>query len=170
MGEITKPVSLAPHHNTKAFSSGNEGLDSWLTNIALQAGYSNTSRTYVVSDSDSPNQVIGFYSISSASLTKMDSLDRIKGGTGRNDIPAVLLARLAVDKDFQNKGIGKALVRDAVLRVLRLQVELGIRVLLVHAIDEEAKKFYEQFGFKSSPVKPLLLMALLKDVEKLPTG
>lgn len=165
MGEITKPSILSSDHDTSEFSSGNEILDSWLDRIALQAGFSQTSRTFVVCESAGLKKVIGFYSIASASLATADALDRIRAGSGRAPIPAVILARLAVDKKWQGQGIGASLVFDAVKRVIRLQEELGIRAFIVQAIDEEAKSFYERLGFKSAKFNPRLMMALLKDIK-----
>ncbi|MFM7014329.1 MAG: GNAT family N-acetyltransferase [Actinomycetota bacterium] len=164
MGEVTPPAILNPSHETSEFSSGNETLDSWLDKIALQAGYSNTSRTFVVCASTEPKRVIGYYSISSASLATIDALDRIKQGTGRHPIPVVKIARLAVDSKWQGSGLGAALVFDAVRRIKRLQDELGVRAIVVQAIDDQAKEFYEHLGFRSSQFNPRLLMALLKDV------
>jgi GNAT superfamily N-acetyltransferase len=165
LGEVTRPSILTPDHDTSAFFSGNESLDSWLDRIALQAGFSQTSRTFVVCDEDYPKQVIGYYSIASASLATTEALDRIRAGSGRQPIPAVILARLAVDKKWQGQSLGIFLVFDAVKRVARLQNELGIRALLVHAIDENAKSFYQKLGFKSADFNPKLMMALLKDLK-----
>ena len=141
-------------------------MDSWLDSIALQAGFSQTSRTFVVCDSTEPLKVIGYYSIASASLATADALDRIRAGSGRTPIPSVILARLAVDSNWQGRRLGAALVFDAVKRIARLQNELGIRAILVQAIDDNAKNFYEKLGFKSSRFNPRLMMALLKDLKK----
>jgi GNAT superfamily N-acetyltransferase len=165
VGEVTPPSILKPDHDTAEFSSDNESLDSWLNRIALQAGFSQTSRTFVICDDKNPKRVVGYYSIASASLATTEALDRIKAGSGRQPIPAVILARLAVDKNWQRKGLGSFLVFDAVKRVARLQNELGIRALLVHAIDENAKSFYQKLGFKSADFNPKLMMALLKDLK-----
>jgi GNAT superfamily N-acetyltransferase len=166
LGEITQPSILTQDHDTSQFSSGNEALDSWLDRIALQAGFSQTSRTFVVCDSADSKKVIGYYSIASASLATADALDRIKAGSGRAPIPSVILARLAVDSNWQGRGLGAALVFDAVKRIARLQNELGIRAIVVQAIDEDAKSFYEKLGFKSAKFNPRLMMALLKDLKK----
>jgi predicted N-acetyltransferase YhbS len=119
----------------------------------------------VICDDDQPQIVIGYYSIASASLAAADALDRIKAGSGRQPIPAVVLARLAVDSKWQGQGLGSFLVLDAVKRVARLQNELGIRAILVHAIDEGTKSFYLKLGFKSAKFNPRLMMALLKDIK-----
>ena len=117
-------------------------------------------------DSADAKKVIGYYSIASASLATADALDRIRAGSGRTPIPSVILARLAVDKNRQGEGLGAFLVSDAVKRIIRLQNELGIRAILVQAIDDQAKSFYEKLGFKSAKFNPRLMMALLKDLKK----
>jgi GNAT superfamily N-acetyltransferase len=166
VGEVTSPVALNPDHQTSEFSSGNDNLDSWLDRIALQAGYSNTARTFVVCESAASNRVVGYYSISSGSLATTEALDRIRQGVGSHPVPVVIIARLAVDSRWQGKRLGAALVFDAVKRIKRLQDELGIRAIAVQAIDNQAKSFYEHLGFKSTHFNPRLLMALLKDLKQ----
>lgn len=117
----------------------------------------------MVCDSEEPQKVIGYYSIASSSLATAEALDRIKAGSGRSPIPAVVLARLAVDTKWQGQGLGSFLVFDAVKRIVRLQNELGIRAIVVNAIDDDAKSFYQKLGFKSAKFNPRLMMALLKD-------
>jgi GNAT superfamily N-acetyltransferase len=166
LGEITKPSILTSDHDTSQFSSGNEALDSWLDRIAIQAGLSQTSRTFVICESTESKKVIGYYSIASASLATADALDRIRAGSGQTPIPSVILARLAVDTNWQGRGLGSFLVFDAVKRVARLQDELGIRAFVVQAIDDHAKSFYEALGFRSAKFNQRLMMALLKDLKK----
>ena len=96
-------------------------------------------------------------------MATTDALDRIRQGAGRHPIPVVKIARLAVDLKWQGQHLGAALVFDAVRRIKRLQGELGIRAIVVQAIDDQAKDFYEHLGFTSSEFSPKLLMALLKD-------
>ena len=84
----------------------------------------------------------------------------------RQPIPAVLLARLAVDLDFQRSGVGAFLLADALRRALSVAETAGIRLLLVHALDESARSFYKHFGFESSPTDPLNLQLLVKHIRK----
>lgn len=160
-------VPLSSDHDTEGFDSGSELLDSWLKAIALQAGFAGTAKTFVLLNPKDNKSVIGYYSLASASLATEDALDRIRAGTGKYPIPAVILARLAVKKEFQGRGIGKLLIRDAVLRVLRVREEIGIRVFLIHAIDDEAKSYYQSLGFSPAKFHPRLLMALIKDLRKM---
>ena len=90
---------------------------------------------------------------------------RIKKGLGKYPIPVILIARLAVDVSMQGKGLGKGLLKDALLRILTITKNLGVRAVLVHAKDEKAKNFYSQFGFESSPIDEYHLYLLIKDIQ-----
>jgi predicted N-acetyltransferase YhbS len=92
--------------------------------------------------------------------------ERVAKGVPNRPIPVVLLARLAVDRRFQGKGLGKGLLRDALVRALAAAEAVGVRAILVHAKDEEAARFYSQFGFTASPTDPLHLMLLIKDLRR----
>jgi GNAT superfamily N-acetyltransferase len=81
-------------------------------------------------------------------------------------VPVMVLGRLAVDKDFQRRGIGAGLLRDAILRTLQAADIAGIRAILVHAISETAKRFYESHGFMASPVDPLTVMITITEASK----
>ena len=109
---------------------------------------------------------MGYYCLASGSVIRNEAPGRIRRNMPE-PIPVMVLGRLAVDINHQNKGIGKGLVKDAVMRTLQASEIAGIRAILVHALDEEAKKFYvERCGFTPSPVHPLTLMVLLADVKK----
>ena len=89
----------------------------------------------------------------------------IKKGLGKYPIPVILIARLAVDISMQGKGLGKGLLKDALLRILNITENLGVRAILVHAKNEKAKNFYRQFGFESSPVNEYHLYLLVQDIQ-----
>jgi GNAT superfamily N-acetyltransferase len=110
--------------------------------------------------------VAGFYSLAAGSVHKGEAPERVAKGVPSHPIPVVLLARLAVDREFQGLGVGKGLLRDALLRVSSAADIIGIRALLVHAKDERAERFYSQFGFCASPTDPLHLMLLMKDLRR----
>jgi GNAT superfamily N-acetyltransferase len=112
-------------------------------------------------------RVVGYYSLTSASIEAGGAAGRITKGTGRYlVVPATLLARLAVDRSEAGRGLGKALLKDAFVRFLRAQEIVASRVLLVHAIDDDARQFYERFGFEASPVDKYHLYLLTKDIKK----
>lgn len=155
---LTAPTLLQEAHDLSRFSCGNATLDDWLRRRARSNQISGASRSYVVCED---NRVVGYYCLSSGALTATDA----PGGLRRNmpdPIPMTVLGRLAIDQNWQGKGVGVALLQDAVLRSRQAAEILGIRGILVHAISEEAKAFYERYGFTSSPQTPLTLVMSLK--------
>ncbi|TPJ39185.1 GNAT family N-acetyltransferase [Mesorhizobium sp. B2-5-13] len=147
------PTPLAEHHDLEFFQSETESLDQWLRRRARANQVSGASRTYVVAEG---TRVVGYYCLSSGGL----DLAVAPGIIRRNmpdPIPMVVLGRLAVDASWQGKGLGAALLQDAVLRAARAATILGIRGVFVHAISDEAKAFYEHYGFAASPKNPMTL-------------
>ncbi|WP_027141565.1 GNAT family N-acetyltransferase [Mesorhizobium sp. WSM3626] len=152
------PTPLAEHHDLEFFQSGTESLDHWLRRRARANQVSGASRTYVVAEG---TRVVGYYCLSSGGL----DLAEAPGVIRRNmpdPIPMVVLGRLAVDASWQGKGLGAALLQDAVLRAGQAATILGIRGVFVHAISDEAKAFYEHYGFAASPKNPMTLVLSLK--------
>ncbi len=155
---------LAAHHICNTFDCGkHESLTSWLKRYALESQKAKSARTFIV---HRENAVVGYYSLCASSIHRNEASERAAKGQPARAIPAILLARLAIDKSEQGKGLGNALLKDALSRSLNAANEIGARVILVHAIDEEAKNFYRKFGFETSPVNDLHLMLLMKDLEK----
>ena len=128
---------------------------------------SGAARTYVACRGQ---RVVGYYSLAFGSIEHQAASARIRKGLARHPIPIMLLARLAVDVGEHGQGIGKGLLKDALLRTLQAANIAGLRALIVHAKDDSAKAFYERFGFESSPLDEYHLMLLLKDVRKIVTG
>ena len=110
--------------------------------------------------------MIGYYALAVGSVEQEHAPERVKKGVAKHAIPIMLLARLAVDLQWQKRGVGAALLKDAMLRTLQAADIAGIRALVVHAKDEAAKTFYERFDFLPSPTDPLHLFMLLKDVRR----
>ena len=156
---LSAPEPLAPQHNLDGFDSGVAGLDSWLRQIARQAAAANTSQTFVVADAE--NTVLGFYSLAAGSLLREEATSRAKRGAGKHPIPMALITRLAVTSSVQGRGLGVALLADAVARVQQVRNQIGIRLLAVHTLDESARTFYLKFGFEASPIAPNLLLLVL---------
>lgn len=155
---LSAPAPLAEAHDLDTFDSGTESLGQWLRRRARANQAGGASRTYVVAEG---NKVAGYYCLSSGAL----DLASAPGGLRRNmpdPIPMAILGRLAVDRRWQGKGVGTALLQDAVLRTGQAAEILGIRGLLVHAISEEARAFYVRYGLSSSPTNPLTLVLSLK--------
>jgi len=157
------PEPLNAEHNLDAFSCGAESLDLWLKKHARQAEAINSARTFVVHDEDQ-GRVVGYHALTAASIEHRDATHRAAKGMPKHPIPAALLARLAVDQSVQERGLGAWLLRDAMMRTLSAADALAIRVLLVHAIDDQARSFYERHGFEPSPTDPFNLQLLLKDL------
>lgn len=150
-------------HRIETFDCGQSDLNTWFRKNALQNQLANAAQTYVgLVD----GIVVGFYSLAVGQVEYSGAPDRLRKGLARHPIPIMLLARLAVDLEWQGRGIGRALLRDAVLRTLQAAEIAGIRALAVHAKDERARQFYEQFDFVASPTDALHLFVLLKDLRK----
>ena len=155
---LTAPALLADAHELDPFQSGHAALDDWLRRRARSNQISGASRTYVVADG---LRVVGYYCLSSGAIDLADA----PGAVRRNmpdPVPVAVLGRLAIDRAWQKKGLGAALLQDAVLRTAQAADILGIRGILVHAISDEAKAFYERYGFNASPNLPMTLVLSLK--------
>ena len=155
---LSAPTLLGDAHDLQLFDSGHDSLDEWLRRRARANQVSGASRTYVVCEGE---RVVGYYCLSSGGL----DLAQAPGAIRRNmpdPIPMVVLGRLAVDAGWQGKGLGAALLQDAVLRAGHAASILGIRGIFVHAISDEAKAFYEHYGFAASPKNPMTLVLSLK--------
>ena len=157
---LTPPTLLGESHQLTEFDSGTTSLDDWLRRRGLANQVSGAARTFVLCQD---RRVIGYYALASGAVAVTAATGRFRRNMP-DPIPVVLLARLAVDRSYQAKGLGRALFRDAALRVLSAADAIGIRGLLVHAISEEAKTFYLALGFDPSPLEPMTLMITLADL------
>ncbi|WYL95300.1 MAG: GNAT family N-acetyltransferase [Gloeotrichia echinulata IR180] len=155
---------LSASHNIQDFDCGKPALNNFLINYALQNQQSDSSTTYVACVD---NNVIGYYTLTVASVIHQDAPPRIIKGLPKYPVPLALLARLAVSKNFQGQRIGSGLLKDCLKRVNAAADILGIRALLVHAKDEQARAWYENFDFEPSPTDPLHLFLMLKDIRKM---
>ena len=151
---------LRADHLLDDFDCGNESLNHWLKKYAFTNQASESARTYVVSREKS---VVGYYALAAGSVRRAKAPPRIAKAQPE-PIPILLLARLAIDKSCQGKGLGAALLKDALLRVEQAADIVGIRAVLLHASDEAARRFYKKYGFEESPVDELHLMLLMKDL------
>jgi GNAT superfamily N-acetyltransferase len=154
---------LNREHDVVAFDCANATLNGWLQKFALTNQQADSARTYVALDGKS---AAGYHALSTGSVHKHESPQRIAKGLANHPIGIVLLARLAVDQTQQGKGLGKALLFDALSRIAEAADIVGVRAVLVHAIDDAARRFYLHFGFEESPVDPYHLLLLLKDLRK----
>ena len=160
---LEAPVLLKPSHQVEGFDCGAEPLNVSIKRFADINNRNGSARTYV---SLRGHQVVGYYTIAPGSVEKERTPERVGYGLARYPVPVILLARLAVDKKEQGKGLGGGLLRDALTRGISASEIIGGRAILVHAKDEQAKAFYERFGFEPSPVDPFHLFLLMKDIKK----
>ena len=158
--KLAAPSLLTDLHVTEGFTCGVESLDVWLQRRALKNQILGASRTYVVCES---NQVLAYYALASGAVACKDAPGRFRRNMP-DPIPIVMLGRLAVDLRLHGTGYGRALVRDAGLRVIQAADAIGIRGMTVYALSDEAKVFYEHVGFEPSPLDPHLLMVSLADL------
>ena len=157
---LSPPEPLADHHQVADFNSGEAVLDDWLRRRARANQASGASRTYVACEG---KRVAAYYALASGAVTARTAPGRFRRNMP-DPIPVAVLARLAVDRTCQGQGIGRALFRDAALRVMNAADAIGIRGIVVHAVSEEAKRFYLALGFDPSPREPMTLLVTLSDV------
>lgn len=144
------------------FDCGHPALNQFLQRYALQSQKAGGSQTYV---SNAQGRVAGFYSLAVGSVSSADAPDRVSKGLARHPVPVMILVRLAVDVAYQRKGLGRALLKDALLRTLQAADIAGIRAILEHAKDAEARAWYASWDFEPSVTDPYHLFLLLKDLK-----
>lgn len=160
---FTRPRKLERADTRIGFRSGANDLDDWLTKYAWQNQEANNAITYVITDG---SRVVGYYAITMAAIARSAAPEPLQRGRP-NQVPCILLARLAVDQRFKGEGLGWELLRDALLRGLQLSGSIGAAAILVHCRDEATKAFYLHNGdFLPSPVDELHLMIPIKALRR----
>ena len=159
MGEITPPEPITTAHNVESFACGVPVLDEWLKRRALKNESSGASRTFVVC---SDGQVIGYYALATGSVGHRNTPGKVRRNMP-DPVPVIVLGRLAIDERWQHAGLGRSLLRDAILRTLSVSQQAGVKALLVHTLSEDAKQFYLRNGFLESPLDPMTLIISLQD-------
>ena len=154
------PAPLIAAHNVTAFESVESTLDYWLKHRALRNEGRGASRTYVVCDA---HLVVAYYCLSTGSVSSELAPGRIRRNMPE-PIPVMVLGRLAVDLAWQRRSLGKALLRDAILRTIQVSEVVGVKALLVHALSDQAVRFYEANGFYPSLTNPRTLFLPLSEV------
>lgn len=151
---LSQPEPLKAHHDLSQFECGKSALDQWLRSHAM-ANEGTSSRTFVVCDDGAT--VVGYYTLATGSVARTEVPRRIRHNLP-NPVPIMVLGRLAVDKRCQGLKLGSALLREAMLRTLRVSEQAGVRALVVHAIDDEAVAFYTRYGFQIFPPETRTLL------------
>ncbi|MFM7239073.1 MAG: GNAT family N-acetyltransferase [Cyanobium sp.] len=159
------PEPLAVHNRLEGFDCGKPTLNHWLLHHARQAQTSGSARTFVVADEE--NRVAAYFSLTVGQGDTVEAPERIRQGMGRYPLPVVILARLAVSRESQGRGLGVGMLQGAIRRTLVIAEQAGIRAILTHPIDEDAARFYTRFGFIASPLRQQQLLLLLKDARKI---
>jgi GNAT superfamily N-acetyltransferase len=155
---LRQPELLTSSHLIDAFSCGEAELDDWLKRRALANQISGASRTFVVTG---PDRVVhGYYAMAAGAVSHQVATSNVRRNMP-DPVPVIVLARLAVDERSQGHKLGPALLRDAIKRAIAVSGNAGVRAVLVHALHERAKCFYEKYGFQGSPAHPLTLMLRL---------
>jgi GNAT superfamily N-acetyltransferase len=157
---LSAPAPLADHHQLGAFNSGVATLDEWLRRRARANQVSGASRSFVICADDI---VVGYYALAFGAVTAAAAPSRFRRNMPEPN-PVAVLGRLAIDRIWHGRGIGRALFRDSALRVMQASEAIGIRGLLVHAISDQAKAFYLALGLSQSPLEPMTLMVTLVDL------
>ena len=167
MPRFSDPEPLRPDHELAPFDCSVESLDTWLKRHARAADGAGSARTFVTTDAEQAKRVVGYHALTVASVERVAATTRVAKGMSRHAIPCVLLARLAIDRTVQRRGLGAWLLRDAMTRAVAAAEEIGIRALLVHALDDNAAAaFYRRHGFESSRTDSHNLQMLIKDIRR----
>lgn len=161
MAEKPRIAKLAPSHNPSSFDCGNDALNRFLHLHALVGQRAGSSQTYVAA---LRSEIAGYYTLVVGHVAHDEAPERLAKGLPRHPVPVVILARLAINGAWQGRGLGAALVADAIRRTLQAADIAGVRAMVVHAKDGAAQHFYEHLGFVPFPEKPLTLYRLLKDL------
>ena len=159
---LSPPQPLAASHILDEFACGQASLDEWLKRRAPTNQWSGASRTFVVTDPD--RRVLGYYAMAAGAVSHQTATGAVRRNIP-DPVPVMVLARLAVDRRAQGLKLGGALLRDAVGRAVAVSRDVGVQAVLVHALHEHAKRFYEHYGFQASPLHSMVLMLRLKTVK-----
>ncbi len=160
--QLSLPEPLAAAHRLDDFECGEVVLDEWLKRRALSNQSSGASRTFVVTDEG--GRVRGYYAMAAGAVLHQLAMSGVRRNMPE-PVPVMVLARLAVDRRAQGLQLGGALLQDALNRAVAVSQNAGVRALLVHALHEKARQFYEHYGVQSSPTHPMMLMLRLSGVK-----
>ena len=160
METVTAPAVLSTEHRLENFNSGEASLDHWLKRKALKNQASGASRTFVICKDKA---VIGYYCLSAGAIAQEAAPKKLRRNMP-DPLSVLILGRLAIDVNYHNKSLGSALLCDAILRSVTVSEDTGIFAILVHAISEQAKRFYLSRGFVESPLQAMTLMMTMKTI------
>jgi GNAT superfamily N-acetyltransferase len=157
---LSRPVPLTADHALEDFACGEPSLDDWLKKRALKNQASGASRCFVIAED---RAVVGYYCLSAGAIGHEAAPKALRRNMP-DPLPVVLLGRLAIDRRFHNRGLGQALLRDAMIRAVQIAHDTGVFAILVHALSDGAKRFYLSRGFIESPLQAMTLMMTLATI------
>ncbi len=160
---IKAPCPISDKHDASTFDCGHATLNDWLQQRAIKNARKGASRTFVVCKG---NTIIGYYSLAVGAVAREEASSKVRRNMPE-PIPVMVLGRLAVGTQWQGKDIGVGMLKDAIMRTLIVAEQAGIRAILVHALSEEAKRFYLHCGFHKSPINDMTVMIALDEARKI---
>lgn len=160
MIELSSPRPFTVNHDPLNFDSGEPSLDDWLKKRALKNQLSGASRCFVLAKN---KQIVGYYTLSTGAISH-EAAPKAMRRNMSDPLPVLLLGRLAIDRRYHNKGLGSALLRDAMIRAVSISCEAGVFAILVHALTDQAKQFYLSRGFVESFLQPMTLIMTLETI------
>ncbi len=162
---LTPPAPITSDHELEEFYSGVASLDEWLRKRALKNRAAGASRCFVLCNGKA---VIGSYSLSAGAISH-EAAPKPMRRNMPNPLPVLLLGRLAIDRRYHNQGLGRALLRDAMLRAVSVSGDAGVFAILVHALSDPARQFYLSRGFVESPLQPMTLLMTIETIKSILT-
>ncbi|HEY4172291.1 MAG TPA: GNAT family N-acetyltransferase [Rhodopila sp.] len=160
---LSPPVPIAADHILADFACGEDALDIWLKKRAFRNHASGASRCFVVCEDA---VVVGYYSLSAGAISH-EAAPKAMRRNMPDPLPVLLLGRLAIDRRHHNRGLGSALLRDAMIRAVGVAANAGVSAILLHAISEQARQFYLSRGFQESPLQPMTLLMTLETIRSI---
>jgi GNAT superfamily N-acetyltransferase len=160
MQHFTIPSLISVEHEITSFDCGEPSLNSWLKSRAIKNNISGASRCFVICDK---KKVVGYYCLSAGAITR-ESAPKIMRRNMPDLLPVLVLGRLAIDRKYHNKGLGSALLRDAMIRSVNVAEDAGVFAILIHALSEQAKRFYISRGFGESPLQSMTLFMTIETI------
>jgi predicted N-acetyltransferase YhbS len=163
---ISAPCPISTTYDVTSFDCGDATLNDWLQRRAIKNESKGASRTFVVCED---NSVIGYYALAVGAITREDTSGKVRRNMP-DPVPVMVLGRLAVDANWQGKRIGIGMLKDAIQRTIIVAEQAGIRALLVHALSDKARSFYQHWGFQESPTNDMSLMITLDEARNAVAG
>lgn len=160
MHRLSIPSLISGYHEVANFDCGEPSLDQWLKTRAIKNNVSGASRCFVICDD---KKVVGYYCLSAGAISRESAPKKMRRNMP-DSLPVLVLGRLAIDKKYHNKGLGSALLRDAMIRSVSIAEDAGIFAILVHSLSEQAKRFYMSRGFVESPLQPMTLFMTIETI------